>query len=63
MLLEVQAPNMGGETWMGLSEALQAAGRTPEAMEAARTALDFYERKGNEPAMASTRTFIDPTVT
>jgi hypothetical protein len=37
---------------------LRAAGRTGEASDAARTALGFFERKGNELALASTRAFL-----
>jgi class 3 adenylate cyclase/tetratricopeptide (TPR) repeat protein len=54
-----EAPNQSGEGWMTLAESLRAAGQIAEAAEAARTALMFYERKGNQPAIASTRAFLD----
>jgi tetratricopeptide (TPR) repeat protein len=60
LLAEAQAPNQHGDAWMALAGSLRSAGRpADEAEAAARTALDFYERKGNRPAIASTRAFLD----
>jgi class 3 adenylate cyclase/tetratricopeptide (TPR) repeat protein len=59
MLAEVEAPSMSGDAWMGLARAARAAGDVLEATAAARTALGLYERKGNQPAMASARASID----
>jgi tetratricopeptide (TPR) repeat protein len=59
LLAEAQAPNQHGDAWMALAGSLRSAGRpADEAEAAARTALDFYERKGNQPAIASTRAFL-----
>jgi class 3 adenylate cyclase/tetratricopeptide (TPR) repeat protein len=59
LFAEAEAPNQSGDLWIGLAESLRAAGRMDEASEAARTALGFYERKGNRPAIASVRSFLD----
>ena len=44
---------------MTLAEVSRAAGSPEEAADAARAALAVYERKGNEPGMASARALID----
>ena len=60
MIADAEMPNFQGEAWMELAEVLRAAGRTGEASDAARTALGFFERKGNELAIASTQAFLGP---
>ncbi len=59
LLAEAEAPNQQGDAWMALAEVARVAGLIEDAAEAARTALGFYERKGNEPAVKSTRAFLD----
>ena len=44
---------------MTLAEVARAAGLPEEAAEAARGALAAFERKGNEPGMASARALLD----
>ncbi len=44
---------------MDLAKVLRTAGKAAEAAAAAGEALAMYERKGNVPASASTRAFID----
>jgi tetratricopeptide (TPR) repeat protein len=46
---EAEAPNWQGDAWMELAEILRAA----------REALGLYERKGNEPASAAARAFLE----
>ena len=58
MLAEAHSPNMVGDLWMVVAKVLVSAGKRVEAIEAAETALALYERKGNEPAVASTRAFL-----
>jgi len=58
MIADAEMPNFQGEAWMELAEVLRAASRTGEASDAARTALGFFERKGNELAIASTQAFL-----
>jgi hypothetical protein len=43
---------------MALAEVLRTAGQTEEASDATRTALGFFERKGNELAIASAQAFL-----
>jgi len=40
------------------AEVFRAAGHASDAADAARAALDLFERKGNELAIASTRAFL-----
>ncbi|HEY7660093.1 MAG TPA: adenylate/guanylate cyclase domain-containing protein [Actinomycetota bacterium] len=56
---EAESPNMLGDAWIDLAQVLRTAGKSEEAEQAAREALALYERKGNRPASASTRAFID----
>ena len=56
---EAEAPNFQADTWMDLAKVLRMAGKLDEAAGAAHEALALYERKGNRPASASTRVFID----
>ena len=56
---DTQSPVFHGNIWMTLAEVLRAAGQNDEAAGAARTALGFFERKGNELAIASTKAFLD----
>ena len=55
---DAQSPVFQGTVWMTLAEVLRAAGRTDEAPGAARAALGLFERKGNEPAITSTKAFL-----
>jgi class 3 adenylate cyclase/tetratricopeptide (TPR) repeat protein len=55
---DAEAPNSQGDVWMDLAKVLRMAGKRTEAEQAAREALAFYERKGNQPSSASTRAFI-----
>ena len=54
-----EAPNFVGEAWMDLAKVLRMAGKSAGSAEAAREALALFERKGNRPASASTRAFIE----
>jgi tetratricopeptide (TPR) repeat protein len=54
-----ESPNFQADVWMDLARVLLTAGKPTEAKEAARRALELYERKGNQPASASTRAFIE----
>jgi hypothetical protein len=56
---EAESPNQQGDAWIDLARVLASAGESAEAGDAARTALAFYERKGNLPASALTQAFID----
>jgi tetratricopeptide (TPR) repeat protein len=56
---EAEAPNFQADTWMDLAKVLRMAGKLDEAAGAAREALALYELKGNRPASASTRAFIE----
>jgi class 3 adenylate cyclase/tetratricopeptide (TPR) repeat protein len=58
MIADAQMPNFQGEAWMALAEALRAAGETGAAPDAARNALSFFERKGNQLAITSTQAFL-----
>jgi len=59
ILADAQNPSLQGDVCMELAEILAAAGRPAEAVDAASQALAFYERKGIEPASASTRAFLE----
>jgi class 3 adenylate cyclase/tetratricopeptide (TPR) repeat protein len=50
--------NFQGDTWVDLAEVLRMGGRETEAVEALRTALQRYERKGNVIAAGQVRTLI-----
>jgi tetratricopeptide (TPR) repeat protein len=54
-----QSPWFYGDSLMTLAEVTHAAGSPHEAVEAARSALAAYERKGHEPGVASARALID----
>jgi class 3 adenylate cyclase/tetratricopeptide (TPR) repeat protein len=54
-----ESPNFQADVWLDLARVLRTVGKRGEAGEAAREALALYERKGNEPAAAITRAFID----
>lgn len=54
-----EAPNFQADVWMDLARVLQAAGKRSDAEQGAREALALYERKGNQPAVALSRAFID----
>jgi class 3 adenylate cyclase/tetratricopeptide (TPR) repeat protein len=56
---DAETPNPQGDAWMDLANVLRTAGKPAEAAAAAREALSLYERKGNAPASASTRAFIE----
>jgi class 3 adenylate cyclase/tetratricopeptide (TPR) repeat protein len=56
---DAETPNPHGDAWMDLAKVLRTAGKPAEAAAAAREALSLYERKGNAPASASTRAFIE----
>jgi class 3 adenylate cyclase/tetratricopeptide (TPR) repeat protein len=58
MIADAEMPNFQGIAWMQLAEVLRAAGQPEEAADAGRTGLDLFERKGYEPAAASTRAFL-----
>jgi class 3 adenylate cyclase/tetratricopeptide (TPR) repeat protein len=58
MIADAQMPNFQGEAWMALAEALRAAGEAGAAPDAARNALSFFERKGNQLAITSTQAFL-----
>ena len=59
MYAGAQSPWFHGNAWMTLAQVSRAAGLREEAVEAAAAALAEYERKGNEPGMASARALID----
>ena len=50
--------NFQGESWVDLGEVLKLAGRSQEAIQALRTGLERYERKGNLIAAEGTRALI-----
>jgi tetratricopeptide (TPR) repeat protein len=54
-----EAPNFQADVWMDLARVLGTAGKRAEAEEGAREALVLYERKGNAPAAALARSFIE----
>ena len=47
------------DTWIQLAAVIERAGRSDEAAEAARTALELYERKGNAVAAARARAQLE----
>ena len=57
--VHAQTPAYQGEISMVLAEVLRAAGDAPEAADAAREALGFFEAKGNQPAAAQARAFLE----
>ncbi len=59
LFADAESPNFQGDAWLDLAKVLRMAGKPGEAGRAAGEALAFYERKGNRPASASTRAFID----
>jgi tetratricopeptide (TPR) repeat protein len=59
MFAPAESPNFQGDMSMTLARVLRAAGQTGEAADAGRAALTFYERKGNELAIASSQAFLD----
>ena len=58
MFAEAENPNDAGTIWMNLARVQQLAGKTGDAGEAARSALAFFERKGNRPSSDAARTFL-----
>jgi tetratricopeptide (TPR) repeat protein len=56
---DAQCPTFQGNAWLDLARVLRVVGKPAEAKEAAVEALAFYERKGNRPASATARAFID----
>ena len=58
MLEDAEWPLGQGSVRMDLARVLRTAGKTMEAERAAREALAFYERKGNQPSAAATRSFL-----
>ena len=58
MYANAEAPNYQARAWMYLAKVLRMAHKSDEAEHAAREALTLYEVKGNRPASASTRAFI-----
>jgi class 3 adenylate cyclase/tetratricopeptide (TPR) repeat protein len=59
MYADAQCPEQSGQVWFTLALALRGAGRDQEAIDAARTAMSSFERKGIRPAAASVRAFIE----
>jgi class 3 adenylate cyclase/tetratricopeptide (TPR) repeat protein len=59
MYADAECPNFQGDAWMDLAQVLRVAGKPIEAEQAAREALALYERKGNRPSSAATRTFLE----
>jgi tetratricopeptide (TPR) repeat protein len=51
--------NMQGDAQMALADVLRLAERTKDALDAARVALDRYERKGNVVAAGWVRTLLE----
>ena len=56
---DAESPNFQGDAWMDLAQVLRMAGKATDAEQAAREAFALYERKGNRPASATARAFID----
>jgi tetratricopeptide (TPR) repeat protein len=54
-----ECPNFVGDAWMDLAKVCRLAGDPAGAVDAAREAVVLYETKGNRPASASTRAFIE----
>ena len=61
LFAHAQTPDLSGQAWFALAQALRGAGHDAEATEAARTALAFFERKGVRPAVDTVRAFISST--
>jgi hypothetical protein len=61
MFLEAgsEAPNSVGDAWFDVAKVLRMTGKREEAAQAAREALALYELKGNRPASAIARAFIE----
>ena len=59
MLEDAESPGTQGLVRMDLARVLLMAGKVEEAEEAAREALAFFERKGNQASSASTRAFLE----
>jgi tetratricopeptide (TPR) repeat protein len=61
MFLEArsEAPDTVGDAWFDVAQVLRMIGKQGEAAEPAREALALYERKGNRPASAIARAFIE----
>jgi tetratricopeptide (TPR) repeat protein len=59
LLAGAETPNSEADAWLDLAKVQRMAGNTEDAARSAREALARYERKGNQPAAASTRAFID----
>ncbi|MGZ5328830.1 MAG: ATP-binding protein [Actinomycetota bacterium] len=58
-LEDAEFPTGQGFVSMDLARVLRTAGKLADAEHAAREALAFFERKGNRPSAASTRTFLE----
>ena len=54
-----EAPSLQADTWMDLARVQRMAGKLEDGARAAQEALALYELKGNRPASASTRAFIE----
>jgi hypothetical protein len=59
LLTHAESLNFQGDAWLDLARVLRIAGKPEEAAHAAGEALALYEGKGNSPASASARAFID----
>jgi tetratricopeptide (TPR) repeat protein len=59
LFADAQMPNFQADGWMDLAKVLRMAGKALESEGAAREALALYKRKGNRPASAATRAFIE----
>jgi tetratricopeptide (TPR) repeat protein len=59
MVSDAEWPEAQGDARMELARVLGTAGRPSEAEQAAREAFAIYERKGNAPAAALPRAFIE----
>jgi class 3 adenylate cyclase/tetratricopeptide (TPR) repeat protein len=59
MLEDAESPQTQGEARMDLARVLRIAGKIGEAERAAGEALGYFERKGNRPSTASTRSFLE----
>ena len=57
---ETDLINDCAECWSYLAGVLELAGRIDEAVEATRTALELYERKGNVISAARVRALLEP---
>ena len=59
MLEDAESPQTQGDARMDLAWVLRIAGKIGEAERAAGEALGYFERKGNRPLAASTRSFLE----